>query len=339
LELDLSYFCYYYVDKQRTMYTSKLVELLGPERRNGDALEQRHYDIAWALQSVFEETFGHLLAHLSAVTGESRLALAGGAAMNSVYTGKIHQVTPFQHVFIPSCPDDSGVSVGAALHVNSMATTGSERHVCEHNYWGPSYSSEEIEETLRKYKIRGRRHPDIERVVARMLSEGNLIGWFQGAMEFGQRSLGNRSILADPRDPKSKERVNAAVKYREGFRPFAPSVLEERAAEYFDIPRGVAVPFMEKVFPVRPTKRGVIPAVVHHDGSGRVQTVSKGTNPRFYELIRCFGELTGVPLILNTSFNLNGEPIVCSPTDAVRTFYSCGLDALVLGDTLVLKSG
>jgi carbamoyltransferase len=336
-ELDLSYFAYYFFDRQPTMYTSKLTELLGPSRNRSDSIEQRHCDIAWTLQQVFEETFAHMLVRLHSLTGESRLAIAGGCAMNSVYNGKIAETSPFKEVFISSCPDDSGVSVGAALYGYHCLLGGQKRYVQEHNYWGPSYSTKEIEDTLRKYKIRAEYHNDIVREAARLLSKGKLMGWFQGAMEFGQRALGNRSILADPRDAHVKDLVNAAVKYRESFRPFAPAILEERAREYCELPPGVTVPFMEKVYPVRPDKRELIPAVVHVDGTARLQTVSRQTNPRFYDLIWYFGQLTGVPVLLNTSFNLNGEPIVCSPTDAIRTFYSCGLDALVLGDYLVLK--
>ena len=336
-ELDLSYFSYYLFDRQPTMYTSKFVDMLGPPRARDAPIEQRHSDIAGALQRVFEETCTHMLNHLHTLTGESRVAVAGGSTMNSVYNAKIQDTTPFEQVFVPSCPDDSGVSIGAALYVYHRLLGGEERHHPEHNYWGPCYSSKEIEETLRKYQIPAKPHDDIALVAARLLSEGKLVGWFQGAMEFGQRALGNRSILGDPRDAGTKDRVNAAVKYREGFRPFAPAVLEEYANEYFELPQGVTVPFMEKVYPVRPSKRDLIPAVVHVDGTGRLQTVSKHTNPEFYNLIRHFAELTQVPVVLNTSFNLNGEPIVCSPTDAIRTFYSCGLDALVLGRWLVQK--
>lgn len=336
-ELDLTYFTYYLFDMQPAMYSAKLVELLGPPRLRGDALEQRHSDIAWALQRVFEETFTRLLARLHDLTGRSRVVLAGGSAMNSVYNGKILETTAFEEVFVPSCPDDSGVSVGVALYTYHCLLDGEKRGLHEDNYWGPSYGESEIEEALGKYKIRAERHHEITPVVARLLGEGKLVGWFQGRMEFGQRALGNRSILADPRDAGAKDRVNAAVKYRESFRPFGPAVLEERAHEYFELPAGVTVPFMEKVYRVRADKRDLIPAVVHVDGTGRLQTVSRQTNPRFHRLLEDFGALTGIPLVLNTSFNLNGEPIVCSPTDAIRTFYSCGLDALALDRWLVLK--
>jgi carbamoyltransferase len=338
-ELDLSYFSYFLFDMQPAMYSAKLEALLGPSRGAGDLPDQRHSDIACALQQVYEETLGHLLARLHALTGQTRVVLAGGSAMNSVYNGKIQDTTPFKEHFVPSCPDDSGVSVGAALYAYYCLAGGRLREKPEHNYWGPDFSDREIEEALSKYKVRAERHQDIAAVAARLLAGGKLIGWFQGRMEFGQRALGNRSILADPRQAQVKDLVNAAVKYRESFRPFAPAVLEEHAHEYFELPKGVTVPFMEKVYPVRPAMRDRIPAVVHVDGSGRLQTVSRQTNPDFYDLIRQFQVLSGIPVLLNTSFNLNGEPIVCSPTDAIRTFYSCGLDGLVLGKWLVLKDG
>ena len=188
-----------------------------------------------------------------------------------------------------------------------------------------------------KFKLKCRHIKDIEAVAAKLLVENKIIAWFQGAMEFGQRALGNRSILADPRDPSMKDRINDAVKYRESFRPFAPSILKEDAREYFDIEEGVEVPFMEKVYYIKKHKRSVIPAVCHIDGTGRLQTVSKETNPKYYKLIQEFKKLTGVPVVLNTSFNLKGEPIVLSVKDAIRTFYTSGLDALIAGNYLIEK--
>jgi carbamoyltransferase len=178
---------------------------------------------------------------------------------------------------------------------------------------------------------------DPARRAAHLLAEGKLLGWFQGAMEFGQRALGHRSILADPRRAEAKDQVNLAVKYREAFRPFAPSILAERTSDYFHTEGTGSVPFMERVYRFRDEKKEEVPAVVHTDGTGRLQTVSRDVNPRYYDLIACFEQLTGVPVILNTSFNLNGEPVVCTPTDAIRTFYSCGLDALILEDYLITK--
>ncbi len=336
-ELDLSYFSYYMFDNKPTMFSSKLVELLGLPRQSDEPIEPRHHNIAQAMQMVFEETFRHMLTHLHKETGQTNLALSGGCVMNSVYNGKVLGDTPFERLFITSCPDDSGVSVGAALYVYNCMLNQTPRYVQEHNFWGPEYSDEVIEESLRGFKIPFERHEDIGSVAAELLKGGTLLGWFQGRMEFGQRALGSRSILADPRNLKTKELVNAAVKYRESFRPFAPAILEEKASDWFDMPEGDKVSYMEKVYPVKPAKRDLIPAVVHVDGSGRLQTVSKTVDPLFYGLIQSFDQLTGVPVVLNTSFNLNGEPIVATPTDAIRTFFCCGMDALILGHYLVRK--
>lgn len=345
-ELDLTYFSYYLFDKQPHFYSQKLVELLGPARKRDASVDKKHYDIAWALQAVFEDVFAHMLKHLREITGESRVAISGGAAMNSVFNGKIRELTAFKDVFIPSCPDDTGVSVGAALYVAAEETASANRTKSSwkfkrepqlHNYWGPAYSTKEIGDSLERYKIKYQRSSNIPVDVAKLLAAGKLVGWFQGRGEFGQRALGNRSILADPRSAETRDKVNAAVKYREGFRPFAPAVLAEEAGEYFDLPKNLQVPFMEAVFPVRLEKRAALGAVVHVDGSGRLQTVTRGSNPRFYDLIAAFRDIAGVPILLNTSFNLNGEPMVCTPTDAIRTFYSCGLDVLVLEDYVVVK--
>ena len=257
--------------------------------------------------------------------------------MNSVFNGKITQKTKFKNVFISSCPDDSGTSWGAALYVYNHIYNRPERKEEKHNYYGPQFSDAEIKDALDKYKVPYKRAEDIEKQTASLIADGKIVGWFQGQMEFGQRALGNRSILADPRDPLMKDKVNKAVKYREAFRPFAPSILEEHVADYFECNKSDRVPFMEKVFMVRPEKRKLIPAVTHIDGSGRLQTVGKETNPRFYKLIGEFDKITKIPLVLNTSFNLKGEAIVCTPTDAIRTFFSCGLDALVLGNYVVMK--
>ena len=335
-EMDLSYFDHYLFDQQPTLYSAKMVELLGPERHRGEPLTQRHNDIALALQNTFEEVFGHMLHGLYALTGEKNLTIAGGTAMNSVYNGKIIGSTPFENIFIPSCPDDTGVALGAALCAYHQLG-GTTRIVQEHNYWGPEYSDEEIEAALNQAKLKATKLDDPCADAAKMLTEGKLVGWFQGKMEFGQRALGNRSILADPRKAETKDVINAAVKFREAFRPFAPSILEECTEEYFDIPAGTTVPFMEKVYVIKEEKRAEIPAVVHFDGTGRLQTVSAKTNPRYHRMISEFKKLTGVPVVLNTSFNVNGEPIVCSPADAIRCFYSCGLDALIMGDYLLTK--
>ncbi len=336
-ELDLSFFTYYLFDKHPKSYNHKLIELLGPDRNKGDPILRHHKDIAAALQKAFEIIVLHQLNFLYKETKTTNLCLAGGAAMNSAFNGKIIKKTKFESLYIPPFPDDTGVSVGAALYEYYRSSKNTKRFQIKHNYFGPNYSNSEIKKTLLSFKIKARIYNDIEKVVAKKIAEGKLIGWFQGKMEFGQRALGNRSILADPRLNGVKDKLNLAVKFREKFRPFAPAVLEESANEYFELPKNVKVPFMESVYPVKRDKQKYIPSVVFIDGTGRLQTVSKNTNSRFHKLIKEFNKLTGIPIIINTSFNLNGEPIVCSPLDAIKTFYSCGLDILVLENWLIEK--
>ena len=201
----------------------------------------------------------------------------------------------------------------------------------------PSFTNDDVATTLEAFGLNAAKVDKVEVVAAERLADGKLVGWFQGSAEFGQRALGNRSILADPRGANVQDRLNSAVKFRGGFRPFAPSILEEYVDEYFEIPAGVSVPFMEAVYPIKQHKRSEIPAVVFVDGSGRLQTVSKLSNPRYHRLISSFHSITGVPMVVNTSFNLNGEPVVSSPTDAIRTFFSCGLDVLFIEDWLITK--
>jgi len=335
-ELDLSFFHYYLNDRQ-AWYSPKLTKTFGPPRLPDMALIDRHYEIANALQQVSEETVIHMLNWLYKKTGTKNLVVNGGFFMNSVFNGKIASKTNFKNVFVSSCPDDSGTSLGAALYVYNHIQGKKERYAQEHNYYGPQFSNAEIKEALDKYKVSYEYIEDVEKHAARLIADGKILGWFQGRMEFGQRALGNRSILADPRDTSMKDKVNKAVKYRETFRPFAPSILEERVAEYFECDKNARVPFMEKVFMIKPEKRKLIPAVTHIDGSGRLQTVSGEINPRFYKLIQEFDKITRMPVVLNTSFNLKGDAIVCTPTDAIRTFFSCGLDALVMGNYVIMK--
>ena len=323
--------------EEPNLYTPRFCERFGAPRAPDAPVETRHHEIAAAMQRMAEEVAFHMLRALHARTGCRNLAVSGGFFMNSVLNGKILANTPFESLFVSSSPDDSGNAIGAALYLHNHVLGRPERHELTHNYLGPAFADNEIEATLTRFNLPATRMADVEAETARSLAEGKLVGWFQGRMEFGQRALGNRSILADPRTPGMKDKINLAVKYREAFRPFAPAILEEEANAFFEMDEGVAVPFMEKVYPVRATKRALIPAVVHADGSGRLQTVSRATNPRFHRLIEAFGKIANIPIVLNTSFNLNGEPIVCTPTDAIRTFFSCGLDVLVLGSYIVRK--
>jgi len=335
-ELDLSFFKGF-IHEQPNLFSEKLVNTFGPPRKRNEKLQDRHFEIAAALQKMSEDTGVHLLNWLYEQTKEKNLVLSGGFFMNSVFNGKVLELTPFDNLFISSCPDDSGNCFGAALYLYNHILENDRAEAMTHNFLGPEYEDAEIEEVLFGYNLPLRYEEDICAYAAKLLADDKIIGWFQGRMEFGQRSLGNRSILADPRKSEMKHRVNKAVKFRENFRPFAPAILKERQHEYFDLENSGDVLFMEKVYPVKPEKRKEIPAVVHVDGSGRIQTVYKDTNPKFYALIKEFGKITGVPVVLNTSFNLNGEPIVCSPKDAIRTFYSCGLDSLIIGNFIINK--
>lgn len=336
-ELSLEYF-EFYNQVDRRMFSDRFVGTFGQPRARGAPVSDGHTKLAAAAQQVFEELVAGLLNRLHRLTGSPRVSVAGGCFMNSVFNGKLTRVTPFEEVFIGSCPDDSGTSVGAALYLHGLRTK--ERHVSDltHNYWGPAYGDDELARLAAGFGLPNRTvEDDPAATAARDLADGQIVGWFQGGMEFGQRALGNRSILLDPRRADGKDVVNSAVKFREPFRPFAPAVMAERVADYFECEPGTRVPFMEKVVPFRSERRAEVPAVVHADGTGRLQTVDHGSSPRFSALLGHFEHETGVPLVLNTSFNLNGEPIVCSPVDAVRTFYTCGLDVLYLGNVRITK--
>jgi carbamoyltransferase len=336
-EIDLSYFQYFDFDSS-PMYLPKFEELFFKHRSSHEPFEKKHYDLAASLQKVVEEYLLTAINWLYRETKSSSLCLTGGVAMNSVFNGKASLLSPFKRIYIPYSPDDSGNSIGAALWV---ASKEKQKIIYDSNfsspYLGRSYDDEEIEKILARYGLIYKREHNIEKTVAKKLAKGQVIGWFQGPMEFGQRALGNRSILADPRDPNMKDKINKAVKYREAFRPFAPSILEEHQKEYFEVEDFIPVPYMEKVLPIRKEMQKLIPAVVHADGTGRLQTVNKSANPLYYSLIEEFKRITNIPIVLNTSFNTNGEPVVESPTDAIRTFHSSGLDALAIGSFLVEK--
>jgi carbamoyltransferase len=268
-------------------------------------------------------------------TGSRNLCMAGGVALNSKANGKIAASGLVDKIFVQPAASDDGVALGAAL-APYLDDGGKLPHrAMRHGYWGPSFEDAAIEPILKTYKLRYKRLDDVAPAVAELLAQGKIIGWFQGRMEFGPRALGSRSILADPRDPEMNTKVNNAVKFREWWRPFAPSFKKEAASEYLE--SATDSPFMILTAQVRPEKRAIIPAVTHVDGSARPQTVEKETNPLYWRLIDEFGKRTGVPVIMNTSFNLRGEAIVYTPTDAVRTFFSSGMDALCIGSFLVEK--
>lgn len=336
-ELALEYFEFFNLWDRR-MFSDRFVATFGPPRQRTDELEPRHERLAAAAQRLFEQTMAKILTALHERTGADRVAVSGGCFMNSVFNGKARDLTPFDEYHVSSAPDDSGTAIGAALFLNAQRTGERGPGCGEHNYWGPSYSDEQCLDVVRRYRL-----PNAEVVVdpseqaAQDLLDGRIVGWFQGRMEFGQRALGNRSILLDPRRADGRDIVNSAVKFREGFRPFAPAILAERVNEWFECQEGAQVPFMERVFPFKKDKAEQVPAVVHVDGTGRLQTVEARLNPRFHALIEAFDRRCGVPIVLNTSFNLNGEPVVCSPDDALRTFSTCALDVLYLGNVRLAK--
>jgi carbamoyltransferase len=326
------------------LFTPLLEELFGPRRKSGHALEQYHMDIARSAQAMYEEAFFHLLNKIYIKHGLDNLALAGGCAMNSVANGKIYLNTPFKKVYIPASAGDAGGAIGAAFALESQINRAGSRFLMNHAYYGPEYCNEDITKVLEaenvSLEIEGCsvRHIEDESVlvaeVAEAIAQGYVVGWFQGRMEWGPRALGNRSILGDPRRADMKEILNLKIKRRESFRPFAPSILRECVVDWFE--QNDDVPFMMQVYDVIPSKRSLIPAVTHVDGSGRLQTVEQSTNKRYYDLITAFYRLTGVPMLLNTSFNEN-EPVVCKPDEALACFLRTRMDMLVMGNWIVRR--
>ena len=335
-ELDLSFFDYYLFDRQPHFYNKKLTSLFGKPRNKDEKITDKHHQVAGALQRAFTNIVFHLLKITKQKGGKSNnIVIAGGAAMNCVFNGLLENNKTYKNNFVPPWPDDLGVSIGATYLENHNLGKKSKNE-CQ-VYLGPGYSNADILTLLKKFNLTFFKPDNISRYIAERISKGHLIGWFQDRMEFTHRALGNRSILADPRKIEMQLKVNSAVKYRETFRPFAPAVLEENASQIFMIDKKTRVPFMEKAVLVKNNWKNKIPAVVHVDGTARVQTVSKKSNSSFYNLIDEFYKITNVPVLLNTSFNLNGEPIVMTPSDAIRTFHTCGLDTLVLQDYVILK--
>jgi len=312
-----------------------MTELLGPARIAESDIDDRHKDIAYAVQDACEAAMMSVVRMAIEKTQCRNVCLAGGVALNSKANGKIAASGLVEKLFVQPAASDDGVALGAAL-APYLDDNGKLPHKpMRHGYWGPCFDDETVESALRTYKLRYTRLPDPASTAAELLSEGKILGWFQGRMEFGPRALGNRSILADPRDPEMNAKVNNAVKFREWWRPFAPSLKKEVAAQYLE--SATDSPFMILTAQVRPEQRNSIPSVTHVDGSARPQTVEKEVNPLYWRLIDEFGKRTGVPVVMNTSFNLRGEAIVCTPTDAICTFFSSGMDALVIGSFLVSK--
>jgi carbamoyltransferase len=321
---------------KRYQFSPEIVKTLGPPRQLDEEILPRHQNIAASAQRALEEVVLHLLDDLHAQTGEENLCLAGGVAFNSVMNGRIMEESPFKRFFIQPAAGDAGCSLGAASLVHHGVLRQPRSFRMEHAYWGPSFDSVACAAALREAGLSFETLPDEALLprVARLIADGAIVGWFQGRMEFGPRALGNRSFLADPRRADMRELLNRKVKLREWFRPLAPSILEEASCTIFGKPH--LDPFMITVLAVAEEQRERIPAVVHVDGTARPQTVSRKTNPRYWQLIQEFERITGVPLLLNTSFNIQ-EPIVCTPRDAIKTFQGASFDALVLEDHLVVS--
>jgi carbamoyltransferase len=328
------------------VFSKKLEALLGPARDGREKIQHRHENIAASLQQRYEEAFFHLLNHVYEQTKCRNLALAGGCAMNSVANGKIFHSTPFKEVFIQPAAGDAGGSIGAAFYVWHAVIGKPRSFVLEKPYLGPEHSNDEIRELLcihhRQLKETGcdatfiKDEAALCRRAAEQIADGNVIGWFQGRMEWGPRALGNRSIVCDPRRADMKHILNEKIKRRESFRPFAPSIHLEATGEYFEL--DYPDPFMLKVYKIRPEKRPLIPAVTHVDGTGRLQTVRREDNPLYWRLIEEFRKITGIPVVLNTSFNEN-EPIVCKPSEALDCFLRTKMDVLVLGNHFIRRKG
>jgi carbamoyltransferase len=318
------------------LYSDRMVVAFGPAREPRTELTQEHEDVAAALQRMLEEAYLHLVRGAQARTGAANLCLAGGVALNAVANGRIRAETPFDGIYVQPAAGDSGIAVGAAFHVWNGVLGRPRGFVMEHAYTGPEYSEAECSEVLRASGFEHERLDDegLFGLVAERIAEGDVVGWFQGRMEFGPRALGNRSIVVDPRRHDMKDILNARIKHREAFRPFAPSILAEAAGDWFE--QDYPSPFMVLVYKTRPEKRDEIPAVNHVDDTGRLQTVDARVAPRYHGLISAFAERTGVPVVLNTSFNEN-EPIVMTPQHAVETFAKTRMDLLVLGNLVVRR--
>jgi carbamoyltransferase len=333
LHFDLSYFNFQNMHWQRL--SPKFYEEFGPARKHNEPFEKRHRDVAAAFQRVLEDRVLEICDILYKKTNADYLVISGGVSLNSVMNGRIVRESKFRDLYVMPAAGDNGTAIGAAYYLYNGILGHPRDFVHLDPYVGTSYTNEEIEKVLKGAKLDYTYHEEICEEAAKLLEKGKILGWFQGRMEIGPRALGSRSILANPAFPKMKDIINAEVKFREPYRPFAPSAIVEAKDEFFDLT--VEAPFMLKVCNVLPEKQAVIPAVTHVDGSARLQTVRKELHPRYYEVIEKLGQKTGVPVVLNTSFNIQGEPVVESPQNAIRCFYSTGLDALVIGNFLLVK--
>lgn len=338
--LDMKYFIYHYANR---MPSKELCRLLGGNtRKPSSEVEKRHKDIAAALQLVYEEILLAMINHVHRQTQCSNIVLAGGCGLNSVANAKILRNSPFEMVWIQPNASDGGTSMGVASYIYHSIMGNPRNFVLENAYLGPEFSAEEIRAFLDKNKINYSALENEEELIketARLIYENNVVGWFQGRMEWGPRALGNRSILANPCNPHAQELLNEKVKHRERFRPFAPVVCKENASEYFDCDSPAQKPcdFMLMVYPIRERWHKKIPSATHVDGSGRLQTIEEKDNPLYYRLIREFGKKSGIPILINTSFNIRGEPIVCTPAEAYKCMMGTGIDFLVMDKFLIKR--
>jgi carbamoyltransferase len=319
-----------------TIYSEKFTEKFGPARQPGTEITPHYANMAASLQACLEESEFHIVRRLQRITGSTALCMAGGVALNSTFNGKVIPQTPFKDIFVQPAASDAGTALGVAYYIYHHLLGKPRCFVMNHSYTGPCFVNGTVETGLRQRNVAYETHDlaEMPRLVAKLLTEGRVVGWFQGDMEWGPRALGNRSILADPRRGDMKDILNARIKHREKFRPFAPSILMESVGDYFD--QTYPDPFMIKVYNILEHRRSQIPAVTHVDGTGRLQTVAKEQNPLYWQLIREFESLTGVPIVLNTSFNEN-EPIVCRPEEAIECFLRTRMDALAIGNYLIQK--
>ncbi|MCR4336947.1 MAG: carbamoyl transferase, partial [Candidatus Omnitrophica bacterium] len=334
--LNLSYF-QFHTHGQSQWLSPKFLKKFGPPRQHNGPYDQHHFDMAFALQRIVERTGVAMAAHLQAITGSKNLCMSGGVVLNCLMNKRIVEETHFKNFFFQPIANDAGTSFGSALYYYHHVLGKPRENIFESAYLGNEFTNEEIEKVLKAKGLQYRRVANIAAETASRIAKGKIVGWFQGRMEAGPRALGNRSITVDPRDAMMKDRLNARVKKREFYRPFAPSVLEERVADYFIMPKGQPSPYMILIGDVREDKKHVIPAVTHADGTARVHTVSRQINPRYWDLIAEFEKLTGVAVLINTSFNEN-EPIVCTPEHAADCFLRTEFDVLSIGDFLVEKN-
>lgn len=335
-QLDMNYFDHHWSHER--IANERLARLLGrPQRKTEEPLTEFHNDVARSVQALLEEILLSIGRHLRSLHDTENLCLAGGVALNSVANRRLLAEAGFKRIFVQPAAGDAGGALGCGFFASHSLLGEPRRFAMDRADWGPSFSDDEIERDLKRLGAPYEKLSDADLVerTARLILENRVVGWFQGRMEFGPRALGCRSILGNATNPQMKDILNAKIKFREAFRPFAPSVPAESAADYFEMDGIGESPFMLLVVPVREGKKGVIPAVTHADGTGRVQTLTEAANGRFYRLAKRVGEISGVPVIVNTSFNIRGEPIVCTPLDAVRCFEKTGMDALILGNCLL----